>query len=576
VTHRTLRLGERVIAFDAGSDEGLQRLQQQVRAELKDEEADPPARRHSLEKKYRRGLKEIDRLLAATLQNADSRGRNDSVALLLEAVAALNNDQRSPLPRHLDTAQMPWVLASKLYAPVGHGDKPATNLQLGPDNDLSRLEPLPSTFWQRPANIAEQDLYRGFGRTNLLVLGDKLCAYAGPKESYGMNPGFEVECDGVTIKLKFAEVSSEPFAARIFDALGYHAEPTDYARQVKVRYDRKILREFHSRKEMKTRFTLLGFIPVYTMDLQKRFDPFDYIATAVLRDGRRWSGRELKMHLFHDAARAHPEDEESNFRPELEGEIAYLVTVPANVQAREAGIKSIGPWDFGQLDHADRRELRGAGLLAAWLGWFDTRFDNTRLRVVKQGEEVVLAHYFSDLGGVLGETGSLLFSRGELPNAFPWSFTRPPLWQGPHRLARPLRLEGYKPIAYAAPFAAMTLDDARWAARLIGQLTEAQLVQALVASGYDSAEVRLYTEKLLSRRDRMVCDLGLSDEIPLCRPRREERRFSYNPAREGPVKVQVPGLGGVEAPGGDKKIVTGILVEIHHAERSVSDRAGAL
>src|SRR5262249_23304140 len=160
-------------------------------------------------------------------------------------------------------------------------------------------------------------------------------------------------------------------------------------------------------------------------------------------------------------------------------------------------------WDFAQLDHPDRRELRGAGLLAAWLGWFDTRFDNTRLRIVHRGGEVELEHYFSDLGGALGQTAGLLYSRGELPNAFPWTFTRAPLWQGPHHLAIPLRIVGYRPVAATSSFAAMTLDDARWMARLIGQITEPQIVQALVASGYDSAATRLYTEKLISRRDRM-------------------------------------------------------------------------
>ena len=156
----------------------------------------------------------------------------------------------------------------------------------------------------------------------------------------------------------------------------------------------------------------------------------------------------------------------------------------------------------------------------------------------------------------------MLYWRGELPNAFPWIFTRPPLWQGPHRLAIPLRLEGYKPVAPTKAFAEMTIDDARWMARLIGQLTEQQLVQALVASGYNSAEVRLYTEKLVSRRDRMVLDLGLAHEISLLRPSGVDRTFSYEPLVDGPVTVGVPGSVGIEvqAPAGEERIVRGRLV----------------
>ncbi len=106
-------------------------------------------------------------------------------------------------------------------------------------------------------------------------------------------------------------------------------------------------------------FTLLWFIPVGRMNLQPRKDPFASIAAAVLRDGRSWTGPELKNHLLAG----------TNFLPDIEAQIDYLVTVPANVQVRDPRAKTIGPWDYGQLDHAGRRELRGAGLLAAWLGF---------------------------------------------------------------------------------------------------------------------------------------------------------------------------------------------------------------
>ena len=59
------------------------------------------------------------------------------------------------------------------------------------------------------------------------------------------------------------------------------------------------------------------------------------------------AGQELREHLFHDPLRPHPEDAPANFRPEVESQILYLVTVPANVQVREARVKSIGPWDLG-------------------------------------------------------------------------------------------------------------------------------------------------------------------------------------------------------------------------------------
>jgi hypothetical protein len=77
--------------------------------------------------------------------------------------------------------------------------------------------------------------------------------------------------------------------------------------------------------------------------------------------------------------------------------------------------------------------------------------------------------------------------------------------------------------------------------RRIGALTEPQITQALVASGFDSAQTCLYVEKLISRRDRMVLDLQLDREIPLLRPRPINQRFSYNPTETGPVVIDVDG-----------------------------------
>jgi hypothetical protein len=290
----------------------------------------------------------------------------------------------------------------------------------------------------------------------------------------------------------------------MFWALGFHADPTDYAAGVKVAYDRRIFTEFNSRQPVRTTFTVLWFIPVYSMNLQRPKDPFDYVAAAVLRDGRQWSGPELKRQLMTG----------TNFQPAVEAQIDYIITTPVNVQVKDPQVKSIGPWDYGQWDHANRREVRGAGLLAAWLGFYDTRFDNTKLRLVGPKKHPHLEHYFSDLGGGLGRTTGLISWHGENVNAFPWSFTAPPLDQGKGRLARPLRIVGYTPIVRTPAFAAMTIDDACWMARLIGQLRAGQITQALAASGYDAAAIRLYAQKLISRRNKMMADLGLSAEFP--------------------------------------------------------------
>ncbi|HTL16438.1 MAG TPA: hypothetical protein VL793_04330, partial [Patescibacteria group bacterium] len=233
-------------------------------------------------KRLNRGLRELGRITKALLDCTNERDARQLKIYFKETVAALNNLPRPPLPEKMDFFQTPWFFIKRLSRPVGQGRTAASNLEPVKDGaDISTANPLPSTFWKRPPDVSTQDLYYGFGRTNFLLAQQAVCVYVAPKESFGRNPGFEIDCSGARLKLKFAEVSSEPFASRLFFALGYHADPTDYAPVVKVRYSRDLLRQFNSRKPLQTRFTFLHVLPLFTLHLQQQYDPFDYLTGAV-------------------------------------------------------------------------------------------------------------------------------------------------------------------------------------------------------------------------------------------------------------------------------------------------------
>jgi hypothetical protein len=491
----------------------------------------------TINRRERRGLKEIQRLARAALGTHDVHQREPLVNLIREVAAAIDNNHRSPVPARLDFVEFPIKLFRHIRNPLGHGHTIATNLTSGSrsETDSSELDPRPASFWQQRTSIGVQDLYAGFGRVELPRYDERTWDYDEPKTGYGGNPGFKVVSGDQKLKVKFGEITSEPFTARIFHALGYHVDSTDYADHLKIRYSRRLFREFHLRKEIKTRFTVFGALPAYTMKLQRRFDPFACIAWAEMKDGTRVSGLELKARLFRKPKLKHPEDHPDNFRPEVESQIDFLVTVAANIQSEEEKTASIGPWDFGQLGHEHLRELRGVGLLAAWLGWFDSRFENTRLKIVDVDGRKELRHYLSDVGGGLGRGSGLFSPRGELPNEFGWTFTRAVKSANG---APAFRVVDFKPIDDTPAFSEMTVADARWMARLIAQLTEEQIVQALVAAGFDYAQVKLYAEKLISRRDRMVRDLGLAGEIAPLRPNGANRTLSYDPALDEPVRIR--------------------------------------
>jgi hypothetical protein len=479
-----------------------------------------------------RAVAVIGRLAQEALQAGDARTRADRERDILEVQTSLRNEHTPLVPEKLGVIST-WVYFLKsMSGSIGRGTAPAANLPVNSTDDEGHEDPLPSDFWTRLAAISNEDLYAGFGRSELPHLEKSLCNYDAPKVSSGTHAGFDVECNGQRLKIKFGELNSEAFTARIFHALGYHVDPTDYAPEVRIRYDRRMLRELHLRKPLSMKIMPLG-IRIWTVQFQTHYDPFTFITYAVFKDGRKVSGATLKQMLFVNPNVSHPEDSPENFRPQVEAGLDYLVMAPANVQPRDAPTQSIGSWEFGGLDHENLRELRGAGLLAAWLAWFDSRADNTKLRIARDSDEVQLQHFISDLGGGMGAGTGLFSAQGENPNELTWTFTAPEIVRGPGRMTTPFRIEHFRPTVPTPAFAAMTADDARWMARLIGQLTENQIRGALIASGYDNAESRLYLEKLIGRRDRMICDLKLKNEIPLLRPNGQDHKFNYVPSKNG-------------------------------------------
>jgi hypothetical protein len=199
--------------------------------------------------------------------------------------------------------------------------------------------------------------------------------------------------------------------------------------------------------------------------------------------------------------------------------------------------KPIGPYKYDGLrdddpndviPHEDRRELRGARLIAAWLNHFDSREQNTLDVFVpadshhKDGPGHVV-HYIIDIGDSFGSVWSDDAISRQLGHAYlfdvpyiaedfvtlgtverPWERARrdggifnyfsardfdPELWRG----------------EYPNPaFSRMTEADGAWAARIIARFTD-ELVAAAVSVGkFDDASSAYLTRTLLLRRDAIL------------------------------------------------------------------------
>jgi hypothetical protein len=465
-----------------------------------------------VDKKDRQARDTIERL-EQSLSSAVSNLERQKIQSEIEEIrTAIENNHRPAIPNYVDFAEFPILMVDALNNPVGIGHTRASNIRANDStDDLSRLDPISNSIWARPISIRAANLRVGFDRAQTPDYSSIL-TYAGAKKA-GRNAGCVVAAGDLRIKVKFAEIHSEPFTSRIFHAIGYNVDPTDYAPGLKLRYDRRFFQEFNSRRPMKMS-TGMFFIPMVRFNLQAKHDPFAYIDCVVFKNGESISAERFKSLLLRHPKSKHNKMSDDEFQTEIEELVDYIVTKAANVQIETPHSHNLGPWDFRGHDHENLRELRGAGVLAAWLGWWDSRFENTRLRVVKTSEGPALKHFWTDLGGGLGRAHGTFSHSCENPNDFGSSFTRSFTRRGKTRF----EIKDYEPVEDTAAFAEMTVDDARWMARLIGQFSERQIMDALEASGFKPSEVKVYADKLIARRDNLIRDLQLTPEIALLRP----------------------------------------------------------
>jgi hypothetical protein len=519
-----------------------------------------------------KGLKEMRRT-AKAMQS----GKEDYEAgarKILEINWTVRDEFKTPYiwRDSLDLATLPYRFRDLALNGVGRGNggKPAVNLQSYTATDLSRVDPKPSPFWYKPTDIAKRDLYYGFDRKAIPSIAGQICKYDEPHAGYGFHPSFDVKTpDGKKWRVKFGEETHGPFGARIFWALGFPTQVADYCTEVRVKWDRRIFTEFNTRSANALYVKFLGLTLANNNDVAFQ-KPYPFIRHVVLKDGSKISAEQLRQGLFAsvlppspqktrtrmlwDFANetwypvvdklprpANPEAKDEFYDAEFEKKLDYVVFQHFNLRSRESDedVTQLGSWGLNFIDHPHLRELRGMAIMHGWLDNWDIRADNNHLRLVKQGDgPSKLEMAVTDTGALFGNsTGFVRIHDGGLrsglfqdsPNAFTWVYTHA---QRPGAMTVPIA--NYMPITKTWPFYWMNMDDARWMARLMCQLTENQVRQAFIASGYDAATARILLVKLASRRDHMVQDLGLKGEISLWRPQGEDRRLSYDPLKDGP------------------------------------------
>lgn len=186
-------------------------------------------------------------------------------------------------------------------------------------------------------------------------------------------------------------------------------------------------------------------------------------------------------------------------------EINYLaprLTIPTkgqytnvSLEARPAHIKRGERWDWNDNPFVGTNELKGLKIMMAMINNWDIKADNTA--ILNAGNQ---RHYIiSDLGSSFGK---LPMSSGFLLNRMRRSVDRPDQF-AKSKFINGIDKDGFVDLAYNSKHSGVmddiTVEDARWLARLLGQLSDRQINDAFRAANYSVSERRILTNTFRAR-----------------------------------------------------------------------------
>jgi len=371
----------------------------------------------------------------------------------------------------------------------------------------------------------------------------------------GANPGFRVNIPGIGKFMLKADTAADPerptgataIATRLYHAAGYFA-PCDSV----VYFDPKLL---HLNP---------GLMVTDNTGVAK---PFDDRALQALLAKASHRARLVRM-----------------------GASRWLPGKPLG-PSRYEGTRDDDPNDV--VAHEDRRELRGARLMAAWLGHFDSREQNTMdvfmpVPSASGKEQGYVRHYIMDLGDCFGSEWAWDMLTRRIGHAYYFDFEYAALdfvtlglverpWERARRdggifnyfSARDFDPEAWRGGYPNPAFLRMTEADGAWMARIIARFDDALVAAAVSVGKYDAQSTAYLTRTLIARRDlilkryltrlsswsdlhvegRKLCGVDLAARAGVAQQRHEPRASLVNEdgasalelsARQGELCVELP------------------------------------
>ncbi|MBT3980891.1 MAG: hypothetical protein HOE90_06015 [Bacteriovoracaceae bacterium] len=272
--------------------------------------------------------------------------------------------------------------------------------------------------------------------------------------------------DGIIKHLIGAEAHTEPVVNNLAAALGFSADPTYFQKKVRV-----YVKDKHYKKgDEKVKKEFKQAIKEISANFPKSYN----VASAFIGPLRDSSGK-----LYY--------------------EIKEVSLEKKSDSAEDINISFFVREGYGKFL---KREFRAFTLFLFWISDQDGKDRNQKLKLVKSSSipgSYKVVYSPSDMGGSLG---------GGMPNRFPKKIVKKNKFKD-GQLSK-IKWK-YSTLFTLRMIDHMSFSDARWMARMIGQLSIDQIENAFIYAGHPLLVARFYTKKLLKRRDQILEALGLFD-----------------------------------------------------------------
>jgi hypothetical protein len=184
----------------------------------------------------------------------------------------------------------------------------------------------------------------------------------------------------------------------------------------------------------------------------------------------------------------------------------------ARFEARPDGVKRLDMWSWKDNPFAGTKEFKGLVVLMGLLNNWDLKDENNKVLRVKSrdGGQSELRYIISDLGATFGKTGGAIsHSRNE-----PENYAKSKFIDGVEK--------GKVRFAYGGKskflFEDITVEDARWIASRLMQLTDQQIMDAFTAADFKPQEAQTLATAVRARINELVRVTGATPAAPTAKP----------------------------------------------------------